>query len=205
MPSTGTGFGTVVWHLPPLILHPFNENVTPETLLENSRAALMLSGLVAADREPEALRRRLLSGRYAEIRMLFFLGKDLLRWIGQCVECARRITQFESASLAPQSFAGLLTGGPPEKVKEKLNRWGVADHSAIFSRALGLNALFAAPPQFDLLSDAFLHYYHRYADHLYACYLESEPHTALTSANFDFDLYASGEYAKLLETEWEKP
>jgi hypothetical protein len=194
-----------VWTLPPLILHPFNENVSPQTLLENSRAALMLSGLTEGDgSDPEVLRRKLLAGRYAEIRMLFFLGKDLLRWIGQCLEFAHRIPELEQASLTAQSFARLLTEGPPDRVKEKLQRWGVVDYSAIFSRALALNALFVVPPAFDTLSEEFLHHGNRFADQLFRCYLELEPHRVLAAANFDFELYASGEYVKLLESEWEK-
>ena len=90
MPTSATILGTSVWELPPLILHPFNERVPPAALLENSKAALMLSGLIPADgTEPDELRRRLLSGRYSEVRMLFFLGKDVFRWIEQCVECGR--------------------------------------------------------------------------------------------------------------------
>jgi hypothetical protein len=73
-PATNTP-GETVWTLPPLILHPFNERVPASALLENSRAALMLSGLIPSDgTDEEALKRRLLSGRYAELRMLFFLG-----------------------------------------------------------------------------------------------------------------------------------
>src|ERR1017187_6305391 len=66
--------GDLQFDLPPLILHPFNERIPPSTLLDNSKAALMLSGLIPSDgSEPEALQKRLLCGRYAEIRMLFFV------------------------------------------------------------------------------------------------------------------------------------
>ena len=192
-----------VWDLPPLILYPFNEHVSPSALLENSRATLMLSGLVANDgTDPEILIRRLLSGRYAETRMLFFLGKDILRWMDQCLECTKRIRELEGARLAKQSFADLLIACPPGAVKAKLTTWGVVDHAAIFSRAIGLNTLFAQPPEFALLAEEFLHHYHRYADHLYTCFMESEPYGSLTAANFRFEIYASGEYARLLETEW---
>ena len=43
---------------------------------------------------------------------------------------------------------------------------------------------------------------HRYPDFLYRCYMESEPYESLPSANFQFTLYASGEYSRMLETEW---
>jgi hypothetical protein len=73
-PPSGTLSG--VWELPPLILYPFNERIPPSTLLDSSKAALMLSGLVPRDgTDPEDLRRRMLSGRYAEVRMLFSWGR----------------------------------------------------------------------------------------------------------------------------------
>jgi hypothetical protein len=204
MPTSATILGTNVWELPPLILHPFNERVPPAALLENSKAALMLSGLVPGDgTDPEELRRRLLSGRYSEIRMLFFLGKDVFRWIEQCVEWAGRTSALADYSLPRQSFAGLLTASPPDSVREKLARWGVADHPAIFSRAIGLNGLFVAPPPFDILSQEFLSHYHRYADAVFQTYMGSEPYESISSANFRFELYASGEYSRLLESEWD--
>ena len=45
--------------MPPLILHPFNERVPPSALLENSKAALMLSGLIPNDgSDQDELKRR---------------------------------------------------------------------------------------------------------------------------------------------------
>jgi hypothetical protein len=198
-----TTLGERVWELPPLILHPFNERVPPSALLENSKAALMLSGLIPSDgSDQEDLKRRLLAGRYAEIRMLYYLGKDILRWIEQCVEWGQRVPELSGAEIRPQSFAGLLTADPPEAVKEKLVRWGVVDHVSIFTRALGLNAMFIQPPAFDILAEEFLRNYHHYADFLYRCYMDSQPHRSVASANFRFALYASGEYSRLLESEW---
>jgi len=203
MCTASSTLGSAVWALPPLILHPFNERVPPSTLLENSKAALMLSGLIPNDgTDDEALKRRLLNGRYAELRMLFFLGKDVFRWLDQCVECARKIPELAD-DVEPQSFACLLTADPPHNVRQKLISWGVADYSSIFARAIGLNAAFAEPPALALLSEEFLRAYHRYADHLFQCFMESRPHRPLQQLNFRFDLYASGEYSKLLESEWE--
>jgi hypothetical protein len=198
-----TTVGERVWELPPLILHPFNERVPPSALLENSKAALMLSGLIPSDgSDQEDLERKLLAGRYAEIRMLYFLGKDVLRWIEQCVEWGQRVPELSGAEIRPQSFAALLTADPPEAVKEKLVRWGVVDYVSIFTRAIGLNAMFIQPPAFDTLAEEFLRNYHRYADFLYRCYLDSQPHRTVASANFRFALYASGEYSRMLESEW---
>ncbi len=70
MSPAKTTLGDTVWDLPPLILHPFNERVPPTALLENSKAALMLSGLIPGDgTDREDLKRRLLAGRYSELRM----------------------------------------------------------------------------------------------------------------------------------------
>jgi hypothetical protein len=203
MSTAAKSLGESVWDLPPLILHPFNERVPPARLLENSRAALMLAGLIPDDGSDEAdLKRRVLSGRYAEVRMLYFLGKDIFRWIEQCEEQAGRIGELAEARICGQSFAGLLACDPPPNVKEKLIRWGVGDYPAIFARAIGLNAAFAAPPALDSLTEEFLRNYHRYADGLYRAYMATEAHGALAPANFRFEIYASGEYSRMLESEW---
>jgi hypothetical protein len=197
-PTLGEG----IWELPPLILHPFSERASPESLLENSRAALMLSGLLpGAGEDRDVLTRKLLVGRFSEIRMLYFLGKDVFRWIGQCMEIADRIPELGEAEVKRQSFAGLL-GCPPPNVREKLLRWGVHDYAAVFARAVGLNALFAEPPAFEILAEDFIRNYHRAADLLYQAFMESEPHRVAAPRNFRFDLYASGEYANMLAAEW---
>jgi hypothetical protein len=204
MPTSESTLETKVWELPPLILHPFNERIPPSALLENSKAALMLSGVMPSDgTDPHELRRRLLAGRYCEIRMLYYLGKDVFRWVEQCVEWAESEPELAGRTLPGQSFGGLLTSEPPRSVTEKLVRWGVADHAAIFSRAIGLNAVFAAPPPFEKLSELFLTNYHRFADAAFRCYMELEPHDPIGCANFRFELYASGEYSRLLESEWD--
>ena len=60
-------FGEAVWNLPPLILHPFNEQIAPASLLESSKAALMLSGLIPSEgAEPEDLKRHDVCRRSAE-------------------------------------------------------------------------------------------------------------------------------------------
>jgi hypothetical protein len=109
--SPTTTLGETVWELPPLILHPFNERIPPSALLENSKAALMLSGMIPGDgTDPADLKRRLMRGRYSEMRMLFFLGKDVMRWMDQCMEWAERVPELAGAGdLCAQSFAGLLT------------------------------------------------------------------------------------------------
>jgi hypothetical protein len=201
--SPTTSSGEAVWQMPPLILHPFNERVSPGTLMENSKAALMLSGLIPSEGiDREELKRRLLTGRHSEIRMLYFLGKDVFRWIGQCTEIVQRTPELESTGMKRQSFAGLLTTRPPVPVREKLIRWGVADYPAVFARAIGLNTLFAEPPEFQALAEDFLRHYHSAAALMYQSFIDAEPHRAIDGNYFQFELYASGEYTKLLETQW---
>lgn len=192
------------WDLPPLILHPFNEKVPPSELLESSKAAMMLSGLLADNGlDPAELERRVLTGRYTEIRMLYFIGKDVFRWIEQCTEHLDRFPELQDAEIREQSIACLLTVAPPESVQTKLESWGVADYQAIFARAIGLYSVFREPPAFASLTDHFLRNYHRCADQLYQCFLDAAPHRKLSVDQFRFQLYASGEYSKMLETQWE--
>lgn len=205
MPSPSTTVNQSGWDLPPLILHPFNEHTSPSAVLSNSKAALMLSGLIPNDgSDPEDLRRRLLAGRYGEIRMLYFLGKDVFRWLEQCTDWAGHIEELRELELRSQSFAALLTVQTPAGVKEKLKRWGVVDYVSIFSRAIGLNTMFTgSPPPGASLAEEFLRNYHRYADGLYRCYMELESVRLPDGGRFHFELYASGEYSHLLETQWE--
>ena len=63
----------------------------PDKLVESSRASLMLQGLLpTGERTTEDLDKSLLEGRYCEIRMLFYVGKDLIRWIEQSLEHVER-------------------------------------------------------------------------------------------------------------------
>jgi hypothetical protein len=189
--------------LPPLILHPFSDPQSPERLSMSARANLILHGLLPRDEAgDEDLVRRALDGRYCEVKMLFYLGKDLLRWLEQCMEFIARDPELAAAGLEPQSFAGMLVEDPPEAVAAKLRRWGVTDFAAIFRRALGLHAVFGTVPDRDGLGDAFLRQHHLYTDALFACWLESVSHARATPAAFQFEIYASGEYARLLEREW---
>ena len=192
------------YKLPPLILHPFCDATGPSKLVESSRASLMLQGLLpAGERRDEDLDRTLLEGRYCEIRMLYYVGRDLIRWIEQCLELVERNEEFVKRGIRFQSFASFLVEQAPVPVQEKLKKWGVFDYKSIFSRAVGLNALFAQPPDRETLSDEFLRNYYRYADQMFACYQSQCPFAPIESAEFEFELYASGEYSRMLERSWE--
>ena len=191
------------YQLPPLILHPFADAGGPDKLVESSRASLILQGLLpAGETTKEDLDRTLLDGRFSELRMLFYVGKDITRWIEQCMEHLQRAEGGVPEALRFQSFAALLIQDPPKAVEEKLRRWGVADYKSIVSRALGLNTLFGPAPERQSLSDEFVRNYFRYADQLFSCQQTLSPFTQIRSAQVQFDLYSSAEYAKLLEREW---
>src|SRR6266446_5999020 len=134
--------------LPPLILHPFADAAGPDKLVESSRASLMLQGLLpSGERSTDELDLALLDGRYCEIRMLFYVGKDLLRWIDQCLEHVERQPDFRNTGIRYQSLAAHLVHHTPEAVQSKLRKWGVTDYKSIFTRALGLNAILSDVPQ----------------------------------------------------------
>jgi hypothetical protein len=189
--------------LPPLILHPFADAAGPDKLVESSRASLMLQGLLpTGERTTDDLDKSLLDGRYCEIRMLFYVGKDLVRWIEQSLEHVERQPGFAGAGIKFQSFASYLVNNTPAPVQAKLRKWGVADFKSIFMRALGLNAILASVPERGVLADDFVRNYYRYADSIFLCRQSQGQYTDIAHMNFDFDIYASGEYSRMLEREW---
>jgi len=196
-------YGAQKWELPPLILHPFSDQTSPKKLVQSSRASLMLNGLLPSDEASEdELTRKLIEGRVCEIRMLFFVGKDLLRWFAHCLDFVASIPELKEAGIREQSFAEFLVQNPPETVRAKLRGWGVFDYKSIFSRAIGLNAVFSEPPDEETVSTEFIRNYFRYADHMFACRQQMQSFTEVTVDNFHFEIYASGEYSRLLEKAW---
>src|ERR1700728_2173104 len=98
---------TRISQLPPLILHPFSGGAGTDVLVEGSLASLALQGLLPSSEEELILRRRMLAGRYQEVRMLLFLGKDIFRWMRQCVEHVQGSTDADER-IVEQSFAALV-------------------------------------------------------------------------------------------------
>jgi hypothetical protein len=201
-PSTST-IANSTRKLPPLILHPFADAGGPDKLVESSRASLMLQGLLpSGERSTDELDKSLLEGRYCEIRMLFYVGKDLVRWIEQSLEHVERHPGYRDSGIKFQSFASYLVNNTPAAVQAKLRKWGVADFKSIFMRAIGLNAILAAVPERGILADDFVRNYYRYADSIFLCRQSQTPFTDISQMSFDFDIYASGEYSRMLEREW---
>ena len=192
--------------LPPLILHPFAQDSGPADVLESSRAALMLAGILPdGDLGEDALTRKLLKGRWEEIRMLCFIGKDVHRWLEQCAECTAGEPRLSGQKLLRQSFAAFLVQKPPAPVQQKLRLWGVDDFTAIFRRSIGLASAFQTPPAQQELNPDFLKNYHRYADAMFQTFLAIDEWDAVQPSSFHFDIYSSGEYSRILESRWSEP
>jgi hypothetical protein len=189
--------------LPPLILHPFSNTEENSLLSESSRASLALQGFAPRDQTPlQELDRQLLRGRYAELRMLFYIGKDICRWAEQCVETAQASGWTMNRRIRPETFAVLLIEQVPDHVRAKLEGWGVFDFAALFRRSFGLHAVFQELPDCNTVSQEFLRHYHRYLDQWYEQRLKDSGFHRPDLNEFTFDLYASGEYSSMLEKSW---
>ncbi|HWR54231.1 MAG TPA: hypothetical protein VN428_24200 [Bryobacteraceae bacterium] len=186
--------------LPPLILHPFSDASAPDTIVEGSQAAMRLGGMIPLDGcARESLELIVLKARYCEFRMMFYLGKDVERWMDQCLE-----TVDPAGSWTDGSFAVLLTEMMPDRVRAKLSSWGVEDHRTIFVRALGIRAIFHDLPEPAALAPRFLRSYCRFADAAFTCRLKCDTVQRPDAGEFTFDLYASAEYSRMLEQEWQR-
>ena len=128
-PSTRSGrVIPATQQLPPLILHPFADQSGTAQLVEKARKAPWCLRPAAGKR---AHRRRTL--RACSARALprdpyaLLPGKDLFRWIEQCVDSVGAAHNREDQGLREQSFAQLLVRYPPRTVRDKLAAWGVTD------------------------------------------------------------------------------
>ena len=130
--------------------------------------------------------------------MLCLAGKDVMRWIAQCVDFASRDEILAKAGIRPQSFADLLVNRTPPIVANRFESWGVIDFRRILARAIGVNSVFPNPPDFSVIATEFLEEYYPYADSLFACYLGLTPFTRLGAGSFGFSLYTSDEYLSTL-------
>jgi hypothetical protein len=189
--------------LPPLILHPFSSPEDTSVLMESSRASLALQGFLPRDETPmHDLDQQLLRGRYAELRMLYYIGKDVSRWTEQCSETVKALPEFANREIRAETFAVLLVQHIPAHVRLKLEGWGVLDFCALFRRSIGLHAIFQEIPKAEDFSPEFLRRYHRYLDQWYEQRLRDWVFERPKADDYTFDLYASGEYAMMLEQSW---
>jgi hypothetical protein len=176
-PLAITESSRVPCELPPLILHPFDH--CPDL---DARAERPCSDTSSA---------RYLETRYNEFRMLCLIGKDLNRWLEQCVEVSS--SDPELVGMSECNFAAALLFAPPQPVLQKMRSWGVMNFQVIFSRAIGLNAVFPHPPSIRDVSESFLRTFHRYADALYDARLRAEDDSAIEQKTLTFEIYASRE------------
>jgi hypothetical protein len=183
------------WDLPPLILHPFGPGLQLSASFDGIKLAVHLGGMDKSGLEREAL----LRARYTELRMVSLVGKDVMRWIAQCIDFAGRDQGLANAGIRPQSFADLLVNRTPAVVGARFESWGVMDYRRVLSRAIGVNAVFPNPPDFAVISVEFLEDYYAYADSLFACYQGLMAFTKLEPASFGFSLYTSDEYLSTLK------
>jgi hypothetical protein len=195
--------GVEAFRLPPLILHPFSGPDDTSVLMESSRASLALQGFLPhQESTTQDLDQQLLRGRYAELRMLFYIGKDLGRWAEQCTEATAASGAFEGRNMRAESFAVLLVQHVPAHVRAKLEGWGVLDFCSLFRRSFGLHGVFQELPVAEAFSSEFLRRYHRHLDHWYEQRLKDAAFDRPEPNEFTFDLYASGEYTLMLEQSW---
>jgi hypothetical protein len=174
--------------LPPLILHPFDHRRDA-----NGRLQVM---------RDQPLGENYLQTRYDELCMLCLIGMDLDRWLAQCFEVASG--DSELAGLSECNFITVLLFAPPVPFLQKMHAWGIKNFQLLFSRAIGLNAVFQNPPSINDISDAFLRNFHKYADALYDVRLKSGNATVVLEDIFTFEVYASSEYLLHLETSWKE-
>ena len=191
------------FRLPPLILHPFSTPEDNSVLMDSSRASLALQGFLPREDDRTAeLDKQLLRGRYAELRMLFYIGKDLIRWTEQCTETTGMANSFGERRFRPETFAVVLVQCVPAHVRSKLEGWGVLDFAALFRRSIGLHSVFSELPLASGLNPEFLRRYHRHLDQWYEQRLRESIFDRPEPDEFVFDLYASGEYTMMLEQSW---
>ena len=53
-----------------------------------------------------------------------------------------------------------------------------------------------------MLTDEFIRHYYRYADQLFQIRQGEAAFTDIGQLEFEFEIYASGEYSRMLEREW---
>jgi hypothetical protein len=183
------------WELPPLILYPFDRALDSAALFDSIKLSLHRGGMGEAELEKEPL----LRGRYTEFRMLCLVGKDVMRWIGQCMDFASRDEVLARAGIVPQNFADLLVHHTPAGVAARFESWGVPGYREVLSRAIGVAAVFPTPPDYGVLSSEFLEQYYPYADQLFTCFLALAAFRRFEPGQFEFSLYTSDEYLNTLE------
>jgi hypothetical protein len=69
-------------------------------------------------------------------------------------------------------------------------------------RAIAMNTLLATAPERHSLSEEFVRNYYRYADQMFTARQSQGAFASVQDLGFEFEIFASGEYSKMLEREW---
>jgi len=69
-----------------------------------------------------------------------------------------------------------------------LRKWRVADYKPIFTRALGLQCLFANAPDREVLSDDFVRNSNKYADQMFSVRQGERDSTPFATQDVEFEL-----------------
>jgi len=97
-----------------------------------------------------------MAGRFSEVQMLYYVGKDLFA-MDRSVDGVRREQRESCARGYPAAeLRGALGAGRAAHGGAKLRKWGVADYKSIFARAIGLNCMFAEAPPINVLAGEFV-------------------------------------------------
>ena len=159
-----------VWKLPPLILHPFSDATSPQKLVQSSRASLMLQGLLPTESyDVEQLQTILLDGRYCEVRILFYVGKDLVRWIDQCTEVvesrAAPASHRDRMAKLFQPSGRRLSPARPQQAPA-VGSCRLQSHLWACNRS---ECCLLRMRRTGQLANDFIRNYHQFADHMFAC------------------------------------
>ena len=188
--------------LPPLILHPFSGGNGVDDLLEGSRASLALQGLLESSEEEASSIAACCRAVIRKCACSCFWARNFplaaaVRGVCQRplgFRSARHRTELCRAGGGRSARSGALQAG----------KMGCNGSPRRFLRAIGLHSLFQDPPPADSLSPIFLKNYHRFADHAYICFQHLEAFLPLDARRFEFEIYASEEYARILSDQWEE-
>ncbi len=175
--------------LPPLILHPFSNSDDVEKL------AVFTGGDEGAWRSFDA--------RCSEIRMLCYIGKDLDRWLAQCLEFLSQNSETSAQAVSEADLIRLLLFETPEPVKVKLATWGIKNFEAVFTPALGLSQIFSHAPEPSTLSPRFVERFREYAGLLYRIRVDGQQPETAAGVKLSFEMYSSKEYIAMFEKEWD--
>ena len=189
--------------LPPLILHPFADQSGPRQgsgkLASQPDAARLAAGRTTDLRRPgtNAPRRPLSGSPHALLR-----GKGYPA-LGRAMHGAHQPASRTARSFHPAAELRRLPGAESaRRGRQQAKEVGrVEPQIDFFTRPRTECHPGDMPPQ-EVFSPEFLRNYHRYADQMFHCHLGQTPFADPEHLGFEFEIFASGEYSRMLEKSW---